>query len=144
MGFHRKINVGFLAGNLPLGELRLCEGTVGDEVHPEDLCVLAVSHLQADVGSVLDDFVDLGCFYDLQHFTHSVHRTLDWMVANTDSDEASYDGLLEDGEMTKSVQFVPRETDGVQLCQGLDIDSFLNMFLGAVSLCVGLTGGFGA
>ena len=76
-----------------------------------------MSHLQADVGSVLDNFVNLGGLTDLQHLTHSVHRTLDWVIANTDSDKASYNCLLEDGEMTKSIQLVTRETDGVQLCR---------------------------
>ena len=101
-----------------------------------------MSDLQADVGSVLDNVVDLGGLTDLQNLTHSVHGTLDWMVADADSDEASYNCLLEDGEVTESVQFVTRETDGVQLRQGLDINSFLNMFLGAVALRVGFTGGF--
>ena len=95
MGFHRKINVSFLAGNLPLGELRLCEGTVGNKVHPEDSGILPMPHLQTNVGPVLDYLVNLPRLTDVQYLHHSVHGTFDRMVAYANSGKTSNNSLLE-------------------------------------------------
>ena len=136
MGFHRKINIGFLAGSLPLGELRLCEGTVGDKVHPENSGILPMPHLQTNVRPVLDHLVDLGRLTDVHYLHHSVHRTFDRMVPNANSGEATDNCLLKNWQMTKFVKFVSREANLVQLHDSLNVSSFLNPFPGAMSFSV--------
>ena len=88
-----------------------------------------MSDLQADVGSVLDHLVDLGRLTDIQYLGHAVHRALDWMVPNADPHKTSNYGLLEDWQVTKSVQLVPRKTYFVQFSNCFNVGNFLDTFI---------------
>ena len=106
MRFHGKIQVGVLAGLQQLSELRLREGTIGDKVHPEHFGVLPMTDLKTNVGSVLDDLVDFGCLAHIQYLSCSVHGAFVRIVPNTDPHKTSNNRLLEDWQVTESVQLV--------------------------------------
>merc|ERR1719270_1390572 len=127
----------------PLLKLRHSEGLVGDKLGSEHAGTFTKLELESNVCPVLSvhHVIDLGCLAHVHYLRHTVHGgVLLRIVSDTNPDKTSNNCSLENWKMDKFVQFEPRQSNFLQIFSCLNVGCFLDNFLGAVPLCVRLSG----
>ena len=110
-----------LTGLSPLLKLSFCERLVGYELRPEHPLLLSMPHSQSYVGPTFHHIIHLGRLADVCDLSNPVHRNiLFFVVPNPNPGKAAHNGLFENGQMDKFVNFEPRQTDLFQLGPGVD------------------------